>query len=80
MSELDPACPPIDSASSTSVLNPSDAAYTAAASPAGPAPTITRSTGSRGSDVVSPYAAARAVSSGSRRIRPSGTRTSGTPV
>ena len=38
-----PACPPIASASTVTVPSPSDAAYTDAASPAGPAPTMTRS-------------------------------------
>src|SRR6267142_4453568 len=43
MRELDPACPPGTFDSRTSTLSPSDAPYTAAASPAGPAPTTTRS-------------------------------------
>src|SRR5436309_3024569 len=38
-----PACPPGAVLSSTSVRSPSDAPYTAAASPAGPAPTTIRS-------------------------------------
>src|SRR5437660_692706 len=38
--ELDPACPPGEFVSITSTFKPSDAAYTAAASPARPAPTI----------------------------------------
>jgi hypothetical protein len=38
MSELVPACPPGASDSTSTVRNPSDAAYTAFASPAGPAP------------------------------------------
>ena len=37
MRELAPACPPVDTASSDTVLSPSDAPYTAAASPAGTA-------------------------------------------
>src|SRR5436309_1270838 len=40
---VDPACPPGTFDSRTSTLSPSDAPYTAAASPAGPAPTTTRS-------------------------------------
>jgi hypothetical protein len=44
--ELDAACPPIDSRSMTTVLSPSEDAYTAAASPAGPAP-ITATSNSR---------------------------------
>src|SRR6185295_3795001 len=43
MRELDPACPPGTFDSRTSTLSPSDAPYTAAASPAGPVPTTTRS-------------------------------------
>ena len=41
--EVCPAWPPGTSRSSTIVERPSDAAYTAAARPAGPAPTITMS-------------------------------------
>ena len=41
MRELEPDCPPIDSFSITSVSRPSEDAYTAAARPAGPAPTTT---------------------------------------
>ena len=40
MSMLAPAWPPTASRSTTMVRSPSDAAYTAAASPPGPAPTI----------------------------------------
>ena len=47
MRVLVPAWPPIDSRSITSASSPSDDAYTAAASPAGPAPTITTSYGPR---------------------------------
>ena len=43
MRELEPACPPGAARSMTSTSRPSDAAYTAAASPAGPAPTMTMS-------------------------------------
>ena len=43
MRELEPAWPPGTFDSSTSTSSPSDAPYTAAASPAGPAPTMTRS-------------------------------------
>ena len=43
MRELEAACPPIDALSRVSVRRPSDAAYTEAASPAGPAPTTTTS-------------------------------------
>ena len=43
MRELDPAWPPIDSRSITSVRRPSEEAYTAAASPDGPAPTTVTS-------------------------------------
>ncbi len=39
-----PAWPPTASDSSTTVVRPSDEAYTAAASPAGPAPTTATST------------------------------------
>jgi hypothetical protein len=42
--ELVPAWPPIASASMVTVLRPSEAPYTDAARPAGPAPTTTRST------------------------------------
>ena len=37
------ACPPVATDSSTTVLSPSEAPYSAAANPAGPAPTTTRS-------------------------------------
>ena len=43
MSDELPACPPIAWRSMTSVSRPSEAAYTAAARPAGPPPTITTS-------------------------------------
>ena len=43
MRELDAACPPGAFASITSTSSPSDAAYTAAASPDGPAPMTTTS-------------------------------------
>ena len=43
MRELEPAWPPGTFDSSTRTSSPSDAPYTAAASPAGPAPTTTRS-------------------------------------
>jgi hypothetical protein len=41
--EVCEACPPGTSRSSTTVASPSEAAYTAAASPAGPPPTIAKS-------------------------------------
>jgi hypothetical protein len=41
--EVVPACPPGAMASTTTVLSPSEAAYRAAAMPAGPAPMIARS-------------------------------------
>ena len=43
MRELVAACPPTATASTVNVRNPSDAAYTDAANPAGPAPTTTTS-------------------------------------
>ena len=43
MRELVAAWPPSETASTVSVRSPSDAAYTDAASPAGPAPTTTTS-------------------------------------
>ena len=43
MRELVPAWPPVASRSMSTVLSPSDAPYTAAASPAGPPPITTRS-------------------------------------
>ena len=43
MSELDVAWPPMPPLSTTSVRNPSEAPYTAADRPAGPAPTMTTS-------------------------------------
>src|SRR4029453_119562 len=43
MRELAPACPPGASVSSTTTSSPSEAPYTAAARPAGPAPTISTS-------------------------------------
>ena len=44
MREEPPACPPGPSWSSNSVESPSDDAYTAAVIPAGPAPTMAKST------------------------------------
>jgi hypothetical protein len=43
MAALCPACPPGASRSTMTVRSPSDAAYTAAARPAGPLPTMHRS-------------------------------------
>jgi hypothetical protein len=43
MRALAPACPPNDRLSSTITESPSEAAYTAVASPAGPAPTMATS-------------------------------------
>ncbi len=43
MSELDVAWPPMPPSSMTNVATPSEAPYTAADKPAGPAPTMTSS-------------------------------------
>ena len=53
MRALVPACPPVASRSSTMTSRPSEAAYTAAASPDGPAPTTIRSCTSAGSNAMS---------------------------
>ena len=60
MRELVPACPPGAVLSRTSTSSPSDAAYTAAPRPAGPAPTMTTSlTALASSSGDRPSAAAR---------------------
>ena len=77
MRELAPACPPVATASSDSVLSPSEAPYTAAASPAGPHPTTTRSNWNPGSArYVSPRCAAN-VPGVARSTVPSDVITSG---
>ena len=73
MSELVPACPPIASCSTTIVRSPSEAAYTAAPSPDGPAPTMATSNCSSGSSGASrPNACAISRSVGFSRVRWSG--------
>ncbi len=81
MSELEPAWPPIESRSTTSVSSPSDDAYTAAPSPAGPAPT-TATSKSRCSPrlVFTPYAPATSALVGSTSTRPPTPITTGSRV
>src|SRR6058998_281682 len=67
----DPAWPPGPSRSRTTVETPSEAAYTAAASPAGPAPIIARSRGAVGQSLQTPASLASARSSGLIKRRPS---------
>ena len=73
MREVLPACPPGPTASMTIVSSPSEAAYTAAARPAGPAPTTTTSYTRRGSiSSVMPSASANALFCGfCSAVRPS---------
>ena len=65
-----PAWPPGASRSTTSVRSPSEAPYTAAASPAGPAPTITVSYSASAGSVVSPSRSATCRSSGRMTVSP----------
>jgi len=65
-----PACPPGPRRSNTTVETPSEAAYTAAAIPAGPAPTITRSTASVGQSRHTPAVSATSRSDGLIKRRP----------
>ena len=80
MRVLDPAWPPIDSRSTTRALSPSEDAYTAAASPAGPAPTTTTSNvpGSSSSVGIRVPCCARSSAFGSTSGEPSGSSTTGT--
>jgi len=59
------------------VLKPSEAAYTAAASPAGPAPTMTTSKTCRSGSMVSPDASTISVSEGSTYTCPLSNITTG---
>ena len=77
MSELDVAWPPMPASSTTSTLNPSDAPYTAAERPAGPAPTMMRSNSMLPGLTGDPDARARSALVGSFRMVPSGKTTSG---
>jgi hypothetical protein len=70
MRELVPAWPPGIDASTTVVDRPSEAPYTAAASPAGPPPTIARSQLGESGSVANPNACAmRAYDGSSSRFR-----------
>ena len=77
ISALDPAWPPIPPLSTTIVRSPSDAPYTAAESPAGPDPTITRSSGASSAVGGDPVALASSRSEGSVSAVPSGMTTTG---
>ena len=79
MRVLDPAWPPIANGSTTRASRPSDDAYTAAAMPAGPAPTITTSNPvwSRSVRMRVPYSA-RSSGRGSTSGVPSSNTTTGT--
>ena len=72
-----PAWPPGASRSITIVRSPSDAPYTAAARPAGPAPTITVSYSAAAACVASPSSSATRRSSGRVTVLPSTTRSTG---
>ncbi|CAN5673611.1 hypothetical protein BH10ACT10_BH10ACT10_21870 [soil metagenome] len=77
MAALSPAWPPGASRSTMTVLSPSDAAYTPAASPAGPPPTMQMSSSGRWALVCMPSAPATSRVECDRRVSPSGTSTSG---
>ena len=78
MRALAPACPPKARSSITSTESPSDAAYTAAASPAGPAPAMTTSyTVSSVPASSMPMQRASSLSVGLRSTSPSGQIASG---
>ena len=72
-----PAWPPGASRSITIVRRPSDAPYTAAASPAGPAPTITVSYSAATGSVARPSSSATRRSCGRTTVLPSTTRIAG---
>ena len=81
MRALAPAWPPNERASHTATLSPSDAAYTAVDSPAGPLPTTATSyTLSWATPRIMPIARASSVSLGLRSTVPSGATTSGQSV
>jgi hypothetical protein len=78
MRALAPAWPPDARCSTTSTDSPSEAAYTAVARPAGPAPTISTSNTCSGSSWGSmPMQRASMLSVGLKRTPPSGQTTSG---
>ena len=77
MREDVPACPPGASRSITIVRRPSDAPYTAAARPAGPAPTITVSYSAAAGSVAMSSNSATRRSWGRATVSPSATRTTG---
>ena len=72
MSELEVAWPPMPPRSTTRVLNPSEAPYTAADRPAGPAPTTTRSNSMRSGLTGAPAATAISALVGFSRTSPLG--------
>ena len=72
-----PAWPPGATASMTTVRRPSDAALTAAASPAGPAPTIVRSYSGRDGAAAMPRPAATCSTVADASRDPSGRMHSG---
>ena len=69
MRDEPPACPPGPSLSSIKVESPSDEAYTAAVMPAGPAPTIAKSTSCDGQCLQMPASLASSCKDGLTRIR-----------
>ena len=77
MSELDVAWPPMPPLSTTSVRNPSEAPYTAADKPAGPAPTMITSKSIRSGLTAPPAAIATSALLGFSRTMPLGNTTSG---
>ena len=80
MSDVVPAWPPGATASMTAVRRPSEAAYTAAARPAGPAPTMARSySPRRGAAIIPSPAATCATVAPSSRV-PSGRTQRGSRV
>ena len=72
-----PAWPPGASRSTTMVRSPSDAPYTAAARPAGPAPTITVSYSASAGSVLSPSSSATRLIRGLTTVLPLTTRITG---
>jgi hypothetical protein len=75
--ELERACPPMPARSTTRVRKPSDAPYTAAESPAEPAPTISRSTSASSGSIDEPVACVSSEAVGFESVVPSGRITTG---
>ena len=80
MSELEVAWPPTPPLSTTNVRRPSEAPYTAADRPAGPAPTMTMSNSMRSSSTGAPAANAISALVGFPRTVPLGSTMNGSSV